>query len=62
VQRAGVNGNRPLLLGNIRGRMKTLMDQRRPLYEEVATYTIVTDTLDASAVADRAAELIREPA
>ncbi|KAA1376165.1 shikimate kinase [Aeromicrobium fastidiosum] len=62
VQRAGVNGNRPLLLGNIRGRMKILMDQRRPLYEEVATYTILTDALDASAVADRAAQLIKDPA
>jgi shikimate kinase len=60
VQRAGVSGNRPLLLGNVRGRMKTLMDQRRPLYEEVATHTIVTDSLDAAAVADRAAQLIQE--
>ena len=61
VQRAGVNGNRPLLLGNIRGRMKILMDQRRPLYEQVATFTILTDALDASAVADRAAQLIKDP-
>ena len=61
VRRAGMNGNRPLLLGNVRGRMKTLMDQRRPLYEEVATYTILTDALDASAVADRAAQLIKDP-
>jgi shikimate kinase len=60
VKRAGVNGNRPLLLGNVRGRMKTLMDQRRPLYEEVATHTIVTDTLDADAVTDRALQLIQE--
>lgn len=60
VKRAGVNGNRPLLLGNVRGRMKTLMDQRRLLYEEVATHTIVTDTLDAAAVTDRALHLIQE--
>lgn len=60
VKRAGVNGNRPLLLGNVRGRLKTLMDQRRPLYEEVATHTIVTDTLDAAAVTDRALQLIQE--
>jgi shikimate kinase len=60
VKRAGVNGNRPLLLGNIRGRMKTLMDQRRPLYEEVATHTIVTDEIDATAVTDRAVQLIQE--
>ncbi|MET0819527.1 MAG: shikimate kinase [Aeromicrobium sp.] len=60
VRRAGVNGNRPLLLGNVRGRMKILMDERRPLYEEVSTDTIVTDTLDANAVTDRALQLIQE--
>lgn len=60
VRRAGMSGNRPLLLGNVRGRMKVLMDRRRPLYEEVATFTIVTDDLDAAAVADRAVQLIQE--
>lgn len=60
VSRVGMNGNRPLLLGNVRGRLKILMDQRRPLYEEVARLTIVTDNLDAVAVADRVMTLIQE--
>ncbi|MET0928780.1 MAG: shikimate kinase [Aeromicrobium sp.] len=60
VSRVGMNGNRPLLLGNVRGRMKILMDRRRPLYDEVARFTIVTDDLDAAAVADRAMALIQE--
>lgn len=60
VQRVGMNGNRPLLLGNVRSQMKALMDRRRPLYDEVATFTIVTDALDATAVADQAAQLIQE--
>jgi len=60
VSRVGMNGNRPLLLGNVRGRLKILMDQRRPLYEEVARLTIVTDNLDAAAVADRVMTLIQE--
>ena len=40
--------------------MKALMDRRRPLYDEVARFTIVTDSLDAAAVADRAVQLIQE--
>ena len=60
VSRVGMNANRPLLLGNVRAQMKNLMDQRRPLYAEVARFTIVTDDLDAEQVADRALALIEE--
>lgn len=60
VSRVGMNGNRPLLLGNVRSQLKQLMDRRRPLYDEVARFTIVTDALDASAVADQAERLIQE--
>ena len=62
VARVGMNANRPLLLGNVRAQMKNLMDQRRPLYGEVARFTIVTDDLDAAQVTDRALELIEEDA
>ncbi|MBD8606168.1 shikimate kinase [Aeromicrobium sp. CFBP 8757] len=62
VSRVGLNGHRPLLLGNVRSQMKALMDRRRPLYDEVARFTVLTDSLDASAVADRAVQLIREDA
>jgi shikimate kinase len=62
VSRVGLNGHRPLLLGNVRSQMKALMDARRPLYEEVARFTILTDALDASAVADEAVRLIQEDA
>lgn len=60
VARVGMNANRPLLLGNVRAQMKKLMDQRRPLYDEVARFTIVTDELDAAQVTDRALTLIEE--
>ena len=60
VARVGMNANRPLLLGNVRAQMKNLMDQRRPLYDEVARFTIVTDDLDAAQVTDRALTLIEE--
>lgn len=51
--RVGMNSGRPLLLGNIRGQLKALMDARRPLYHEVATFTIDTNDLTADEVADR---------
>lgn len=60
VSRVGMNGNRPLLLGNVRSQMKGLMDRRRPLYDEIARFTIVTDALDVDAVADEALRLIKE--
>ena len=60
VARVGMNANRPLLLGNVRAQLKNLMDQRRPLYGEVARFTIVTDDLDAAQVTDRAVTLIEE--
>ncbi|MET0952211.1 MAG: shikimate kinase [Aeromicrobium sp.] len=60
VSRVGMNANRPLLLGNVRSQLKGLMDRRRPLYDEVARFTIVTDGLNASAVADEAVRLIQE--
>lgn len=42
AKRVGLDNSRPLLLGNVRGRLKQLMDARRPLYTEVAT--VVVDT------------------
>ena len=60
VKRVGMNANRPLLLGNVRSQLKMLMDQRRPLYSEVATLTIDTDELDADQVAERVIAFLRE--
>jgi shikimate kinase len=51
--RVGMNSGRPLLLGNIRGQLKALMDSRRPLYREVATFTVDTNDLAPDEVVDR---------
>jgi shikimate kinase len=59
-QRVGLNGNRPLLLGNVRSQMKALMDQRRPLYEEVATLTILTDRVRPAQVVDQIVASLEE--
>jgi shikimate kinase len=43
VKRVGLGSSRPLLLGNVRSRIKALLDERTPLYESVATVTVDTD-------------------
>ncbi|UPK76980.1 shikimate kinase [Nocardioidaceae bacterium SCSIO 66511] len=52
ARRVGLNTARPLLLGNVRSQLKTLMDQRRPIYAEVATHVTSTDALTPRQVAD----------
>jgi shikimate kinase len=43
VSRVGLGVGRPLLAINPRATLKHLIDQRRPLYAEVATITVATD-------------------
>src|SRR5688500_6213674 len=43
VKRVGLGTGRPLLLGNVRARVKQLLDERSPLYESVATLAVDTD-------------------
>jgi len=42
VKRVGIDQGRPLLTVNPRATLRYLMEQRRPLYEEVATHTVDT--------------------
>ena len=50
--RVGFNRDRPLLLVNPRAQWVQLMDQRRPLYAEVATFRVDTDGRTPAEVAD----------
>jgi shikimate kinase len=43
VKRVGLGSGRPLLLGNVRSRIKALLDERTPVYESVATVVVDTD-------------------
>jgi shikimate kinase len=43
VSRVGLGAGRPLLTVNPRATLRHLLEQRRPLYLEVATVTVVTD-------------------
>ncbi|MDN5893994.1 MAG: shikimate kinase [Nocardioides sp.] len=51
VKRVGLGTARPLLLGNMRGRIKALLDERTPVYEAVATLVVDTDGRTAEDVA-----------
>lgn len=51
VRRVGLGASRPLLLGNVRSTLKRLLDERAPLYREVADLTVATDDRPASDVA-----------
>jgi shikimate kinase len=42
MKRVGMNQARPLLLGNVRANMITLLEKRTPIYESLATVTIDT--------------------
>lgn len=37
-----MNSARPLLMGNVRGTMATMLNERTPLYEEVTTVSVHT--------------------
>ena len=56
VKRVGLGSGRPLLLGNVRGRIKALLDERTPVYESVATLVVDTDAKTPEDVAREVAE------
>ena len=59
VKRVGLGAGRPLLSVNPRATLKYLMEQRRPLYTEVARHTITTDGRTPEDIADEIATLLR---
>jgi shikimate kinase len=59
AKRIGLNRDRPLLLGNPRAQWIRLMESRRPLYEQVATATVVTDGKTPDEVADAVVQAVR---
>lgn len=56
--RVGLAASRPLLLGNVRGQLKALLDARRPVYLEVASLRVATDDLTVEQVADEVERLL----
>jgi shikimate kinase len=58
AQRVGLGVSRPMLLGNVRGRVKQLIDERTPVYESLATLTVDTDGKSAEQVANEVREAV----
>ncbi|KHL12221.1 shikimate kinase [Mumia flava] len=58
ASRVGLTTSRPLLLGNVRSQMKALLDERRPVYTEVAAHVVPTDGRTPDEVAQAVLSLI----
>jgi shikimate kinase len=56
AHRVGLDVPRPVLLGNVRGRLVTLLAERGPLYAEVARITVDTEDRTPAQVADLVAD------
>lgn len=60
AKRVGLGVSRPLLLGNVRGRIKQLLDERTPIYEAVAQHAVDTDGLTAHEVAEQVRAVVED--
>lgn len=58
--RVGLGVARPVLLGNVRGRMKQLIDERTPVYESVADHVVDTDGRSAEEVAEAVRQAVSD--
>lgn len=58
ASRVGLGVARPMLLGNVRGRVKQLIDERTPVYERVAVVAVDTDGRTPAEVADAVEEAL----
>ena len=58
AKRTGMDRPRVVIPGNPRGRLRAMLDERRPVYSELATRTVTTDDMAPQEVAvDLAARL-----
>jgi shikimate kinase len=58
AQRVGLGVSRPLLLGNVRGEIKRIIDERTPVYEAVATDVVETDGRSVDEVVEAVREVL----
>ncbi|MSO27420.1 MAG: shikimate kinase [Candidatus Nanopelagicales bacterium] len=59
ANRVGMNTARPLLLGNVRGQLKSLMDERSSTYEAVSTFVVDTSGKSLKVLTDELAGLVQ---
>ena len=60
--RVGLGVSRPMLLGNVRGQIKALIDERSPVYASVAAHVVDTDGSTVEAVVDEVQRVVEEAA
>lgn len=60
AKRVGLAAARPLLVGNPRARMKELLEQRLPVYEQLAWVTVSTDDRPPAEIAAEIAESVQQ--
>jgi shikimate kinase len=60
IKRVGLGAGRPMLAMNPRATLRHLLDQRRPMYEEVATVIVRTDGRTPDEVADEVVAALTE--
>jgi shikimate kinase len=58
VKRVGLGTARPLLVLNPRSRLRQLMEERRPIYEGLATITAATDGRTPDDIAEELAKVL----
>ena len=62
ARRLGLDRPRVVIPGNPRGRLRAMLEERRPLYERLASFTVQTDDTDPADLADQiAAQLSERP-
>ena len=57
-RRAGLSAPRPLLVGNVRANLVSLLETRTPVYASLATHRIDANTLDAQQLAQQISDLL----
>ena len=63
ARRVGLDRPRVVVPGNPRGRLRAMLEERRPLYQRLAAVTVETDDLDPGELADQiAARITASPA
>ena len=61
ARRLGLDRPRVIIPGNPRGQLRAMLEERRPLYEGLATVTVKTDDLDPDELAAQIAAAIGGP-
>jgi shikimate kinase len=58
ARRLGLDRPHIIVPGNPRGRLRAMLEERRPLYERLATVTVKTDDLDPDEIAAQIAAVL----